>query len=140
MSGITTPLTLSSGQTASLSIAFDPTTAVADTGTVTITSNSSSGATATIGLSGTGTSTTAYQVALTWEAPTSSSVPVTGYYVYRALSGSSSYTQLNSSADDSTTYTDSTVQSGSTYNYEVTSVGSAGVQSAPSPVYTATIP
>ncbi len=135
-----TATTLNPGQTASLTVAFDPTTAVTDTGTVTITSNSSSGGTQTIGLSGTGTSTATYQVALTWEGPASSSVPVMGYNVYRAASGSSTYTLLNSSMDASTTYTDTTVQSGLTYNYEVTSVGSGGVQSAPSPVYTAAIP
>jgi fibronectin type 3 domain-containing protein len=140
LSGVKTPLTLSPGQTASLSIAFDPTTAVADTGTVTITSTSSNGSTATIGLSGTGTNATTYQVQLTWDAPASSAVPVTGYNVYRALNGSSSYTMLNSAVDASTTYVDTTVQSGSTYNYEVTSVDSAGVQSAPSSIYTATIP
>jgi hypothetical protein len=140
MSGVTSAMTLNPGQTAPMTITFDPTTAATDTGTVTITSNSSSGATQTISLSGTGTSAATYQVALSWEGPSSSSVPVMGYNVYRAASGSSTYTLLNSSMDASTTYTDSTVKSGLTYNYEVTSVGSGGVQSAPSPIYTATIP
>jgi fibronectin type 3 domain-containing protein len=47
---------------------------------------------------------------------------------------------LNSSTTPSTTYTDTAVQAGSTYNYEVKSVDSSGVESSPSSVYTATIP
>jgi fibronectin type 3 domain-containing protein len=39
-----------------------------------------------------------------------------------------------------TTFTDTTVASGSSYNYEVTSVDASGVESAPSNVYTAAIP
>ena len=140
MSGITTPVTLSSGQTATLDLQFDPTAAGADTGSVTLSSNAASGGTATIALSGTGTSTAAYQVELNWDAPSSTSVTVSGYHVYRAPSGSSSYTLLNSSAIQPTTYTDTTVQTGSTYNYEVKSVDSSGVESSPSSVYTATIP
>ena len=110
------------------------------TGSVTLTSNASSGGAASIALSGTGTSTAAYQVELDWDAPPSSGVTVSGYHVYRAPSGSTSYTLLTSSATPSTTYTDTGVQAGSTYNYEVTSVDSSGVESSPSSVYIATIP
>lgn len=140
MTGVTTPLTLSAGQTATLDLQFDPTVAGADTGSVTLTSNASSGGAASIALSGTGTSTAAYQVELDWDAPPSSGVTVSGYHVYRAPSGSTSYTLLTSSATPSTTYTDTGVQAGSTYNYEVTSVDSSGVESSPSSVYIATIP
>jgi fibronectin type 3 domain-containing protein len=80
-----------------------------------------------------------YEVELTWEAPASSSDPVAGYHVYRAT-GSGSYALLNSSIDAPTTYTDTTVQAGATYNYEVRSVDASGVESVPSNVYTATIP
>jgi hypothetical protein len=140
MTGITTPLTLSSGQTVTLDLQFDPTAAGADTGTATITSTAFSGGTATIALSGTGTSTAVYQVELNWDAPSSSSVAVTGYHIYRAPSGSTSYQMLSSSVTQPTTYTDTAVQAGSTYNYEVTSVDSSGVESSPSSVYAATIP
>jgi hypothetical protein len=139
MSGVTTPLTLAAGQTATLDLEFDPTAAGADTGTVTISSNATSGATATIGLSGTGSST-AYRVELNWAAPTTSSAAVTGYHIYRAPSGSTSYHLLNTAMNTPTTYTDTTVQSGTTYTYEVMSVDAAGAQSAPSNVYSATIP
>ncbi len=140
MSGLTTPVTLNSGQTVTLNLEFDPTAAGTDTGTVSISDNASSGGTATIALSGTGTTATAYEVELNWDAPTSSGVTISGYHIYRAPSGSTSYQLLNSAVNQPTTYTDTTVQSGSTYNYEVTSVDSSGVESAPSSVYTVTIP
>ena len=139
MSGMTAPVTLSPGAAASLAVQFDPTVAGTATGTLTITSNSASGATVTIGLSGTGAAAASYQVGLSWDAPASSAVAVSGYHIYRELSGGS-YTLLNSSPNAGTTYTDSTVQSGSAYNYEVTSVDASGVESAPSGVYTAAIP
>lgn len=54
VSGATLPLTLNPGQTASLTVQFDPTAAGAASGTLTLASNSSSGASSVIGLSGTG--------------------------------------------------------------------------------------
>ncbi len=139
MAGMTAPMTLSPGQTTTVSVQFDPTAAGTDTGTLTISSNSASGATATVALSGTGAASTSYQVGLSWDAPSGSSAAVSGYHIYRALSGGS-FALLNSSVSAGTTYTDTAVQAGSTYNYEVTSVDSAGVESAPSGVYTASIP
>ena len=63
-----------------------------------------------------------------------------GYNVYRALSGSSSYGRLNAGVEVATTYNDSTVQSGSIYNYIVKTVDSMGLESAPSNTAIVTIP
>jgi hypothetical protein len=139
MTGVTFPATLNPGQSATLDLQFDPTTAGAATGLVTITSNASTGATSTIALTGTGVSTAAYQVQLTWDAPASSTDAVVSYNVYRSTSGGS-YQKLNTAVNTPTTYTDTTVTDGSTYNYEVTSVDASGVESTPSNVYTAAIP
>jgi fibronectin type 3 domain-containing protein len=138
MSGVTGGTTLNPGQTATLNVTFDPTTASAATGSVTITTNASSGGTVTINLTGTGTATT-YQVNLTWQAPTSSSDPVAGYNIYRSTSGGA-FQLLNSSVNTPTSYSDTTVQNGSSYTYQVTSVDSQGNESSPSNTYTATIP
>ncbi len=77
---------------------------------------------------------------LTWDAPTSSADPVAGYHIYRSTGGSSAYQLLNSSLDTQTTYVDSNVQSGVTYDYVVKSVDSSGVESTASNEATATIP
>jgi Abnormal spindle-like microcephaly-assoc'd, ASPM-SPD-2-Hydin len=53
-SGATFPLTLSPGQTATLTVQFAPTAAGVDAGSLTLTSNSSTGTSTVIGLSGTG--------------------------------------------------------------------------------------
>jgi nitrogen fixation protein FixH len=138
ISGLTFPVTLNPGQSATLYVGFDPTVTGTATGAVTLTSNASPG-TATVSLSGAG-QTVSHQVVLTWSAPSSSSDPVVGYNVYRAAGGSSSYQLLNSSADVITTYTDSTVQSGTSYSYYVESVDASGNQSAPSNTYSVSVP
>jgi fibronectin type 3 domain-containing protein len=64
---------------------------------------------------------------------------VAGYNIYRAISGGS-LALVNSSPDSSTTYVDSTVVSGTTYNYVVKSVDSSGVESVASNEVTEAIP
>ena len=139
VSGVTFPITLNPNQTATLSVQFDPTVAGAVTGQLTITSNSSTGSSAVVSLSGTGIAAS-YQVILTWVPPTSSPDPVAGYNVYRAPSGGSTYTQLNSTVMTQTTYTDTNVTNGQTYDYIVESVDASGVQSVPSNTAVVPIP
>ena len=138
LGGLSLPVTLNPGQQAMLEIQFDPTAAGSSSGTVSLKTNTSSG-TATIGLSGTGT-TASYQVDLSWDAPSSSNPPVVGYYVFRAVSGSSNYQQLNGTADASTTYQDTSVEASTTYVYYVESVDEAGNTSAPSGTFSVTVP
>jgi hypothetical protein len=139
ISGGPFPITLNPNQTATISVQFDPATAVAFTGQVTITSNSSTGSSTVIGLTGTGIAVL-YQVNLTWDAPTSSTDPVAGYNVYRAPSGSTNYQQLNSAAVTQTTYADTTVLNSQTYDYIVESVDASGVTSSPSNMAAIPIP
>jgi hypothetical protein len=82
----------------------------------------------------------AKQVNLSWDQPASSPDPVAGYNIYRATGSSSVFQLLNSSAVTSTTYVDSTVQSGTTYSYYVKSADAAGMQSVPSNQSSVTIP
>lgn len=140
MSGLTLPLTLNPGQTATLNILFDPASAGVFAGQLTITSNSSSNGNVVIPLSGTGTAVSQHEVDLSWNAPASSPDPVAGYHVYRSTDGGSSYQLLNSTGNTQTTYVDSAVQSGSVYEYIVESVDSLGVESVPSNTATATVP
>jgi hypothetical protein len=140
VSGASFPLTLNPNQTATLSVQFDPTTTGAATGTLTIVSTSLTSPTAVVSLSGTGESATSYEVNLTWSAPSSSSVPITGYNVYRAISGSTSYQQINTSLVTVTSYSDTTVQAGETYDYMVESVDASDVTSTPSNMASVTTP
>jgi hypothetical protein len=132
ISGASFPITLNTNQTATLSVQFDPTVAGTASGTLTIISTSLTNPIAIIGLSGTGVAGAPYQVNLSWEAPTSSTDPVAGYNVYRSLSGTASYTLLNSAVVTQTTYVDSNIQDGQTYDYIVVSVDASGIESAPS--------
>lgn len=132
ISGATFPLTLSSSQSATISVQFDPAVAGAASGTLMIVSTSLTNPTATISLSGTGVVAVAYQVNLSWDAPTSSPDPVAGYNVYRSPGGLFSYVQVNPTIVTQTTYVDSSVEDGLTYDYIVESVDAAGVASAPS--------
>ena len=137
VSGGTFPATLNPGQSVTLTVQFDPTTAGAASGQLTIQSNSTGNASANVSLSGTGAP---HEVALAWNAPGSSSAPIAGYNIYRASSGTSSFQLINSSADTQTSYTDNTVQSGQKYDYVVKSVDSAGSESAPSNTTTVAVP
>ena len=81
-----------------------------------------------------------HSVQLSWNAPVSSSVPVVGYNVYRSTAGAGAYDLLNSSVDANTSYPDTAVQSGQSYDYVVKSVDSAGAESPPSNITNVTIP
>jgi hypothetical protein len=82
-----------------------------------------------------------HEVDLSWNAPTDSARPISGYHVYRATAGSSSYQLLNRTVVTQTKFVDLTVQSGHTYDYFVKSVdASTGVESGPSNTIRVTIP
>ncbi len=112
-------LILSPGQTASLSVTFAPAAAGSASGTVTVTSNATNSP-ITVALTGTGAAQ-AHSVGLGWTASTSS---VIGYNVYSSLVSGGPYVKLNPTPMAATTYTDTTVQSGQTYYYVTTAVGS----------------
>jgi hypothetical protein len=140
MSGATLPVTLNPGLAVTLEVQFDPTATGAATGQLTIQSNSSTNSTAVISLSGTGVNVTPSEVVLTWQAPSSSTDPIAGYSIYRSTGGSAAYQLLNSSVDTQTTYVDSTVQAGLSYDYIVESVDSSGLESVPSNEAGAAVP
>jgi hypothetical protein len=138
-SGATFPVTLNPNQSVTLKLQFDPTATGAATGTLTVNSNSTTGGTTQVTLSGTGTAVQ-HAIDLTWNAPSSSADPVAGYNVYRSTDGGGSFTKLNSSPDSQAAYTDSAIQSGTTYTYEIKSVDANGVESTPSNKITLTVP
>jgi fibronectin type 3 domain-containing protein len=119
--GMTFPLTLSAGQSASFTVVYAPTTAGSTTGQVSFASNASNTPTV-VSLSGTG-GTLSHSVALNWTASTSTGIA--GYNVYRATRSGGPYTLINSTLVSGTTFTDNSVQSGTTYFYVVTAVSNS---------------
>jgi hypothetical protein len=120
-SGVSSGTILTPGQTATLTVTFNPTTAGAVTGaSVSVASNALNSPT-TVALSGTGqAAATQHSVLLSWNA--SLSTGVSGYNVYRATtSGGYSTTPINPSPVTALTFTDSTVTGGQ-YFYVVTAV------------------
>ena len=82
----------------------------------------------------------AYQVALNWNPPATSPDPVAGYDVFRALSGSSTYAQINTAPLTGAAFIDATVAGDATYDYFVVSVDASGVESVPSNVAAVPVP
>jgi hypothetical protein len=137
ISGATFPVTLNPGLALTLEVQFNPIVEGTATGTLTIQSNSSTNGTAMVILNASGV---AHHVDLSWEGPGSSAVPIVSYKIYRLANGGSAYQLLSSSTGSETAYVDNSVQSGATYDYIVTSLDSAGVESAPSNNVSVTIP
>jgi fibronectin type 3 domain-containing protein len=90
-----------------------------------------------VNFTATASTTQAHSVALTWTASTST---VSGYNIYRSTVSGSGYAKLNSSLLASLSYSDSTVQSGTTYFYVATAVDSGGDESPDSNQASAVIP
>ena len=83
--------------------------------------------------SGSGTQSSAqHRVQLSWNAPSGSPVTLAGFNVYRSTVGVSNYARLNPSLNSATSYVDTSVQSGLTYDYVVKSVDATGLESSPS--------
>jgi fibronectin type 3 domain-containing protein len=125
------------GQSISVTLTFNPQATGSATGLFTVTSNATSTPTISIALSGTGNP---HRVDLSWTSPNSSTDPVVSYNIYRSVHGSNSFGRLNAGANTLAAYSDSTVQSGISYDYYVKSVDSAGAESVASNTTAVSIP
>jgi fibronectin type 3 domain-containing protein len=134
-SGLSIPLTLAGGQSASFTVTFAPAAAGSATGSVSVVSNASNSP-SSLPLTGTG-AVSSHSVAISWNASTSS---VAGYNAYRGNQSGGPYTKLNSALVATNPYTDSAVEAGQTYFYVVTAVNSSGVESPYSNEAQATVP
>ena len=76
-------------------------------------------------------------VSLNW---TASTTPNVNYQVYRSTLPSGPYTKVTSSPITTTSYTDTTVQSGQTYYYVATAVNTSNLESTYSNQATANVP
>jgi hypothetical protein len=135
LSGISLPLTLNAGQSTGFTVTFTPQASGATSASLSFVSNASNSPT-TQTMTGTGTTPTQHTVDLNWNAVSG----VAGYNVYRGTASGGPYTMINSSLDGTTSYTDSTVVSGTTYYYVVTSVDSDQAESGYSNQAQAVVP
>ena len=136
LTGPTLPVTIPAGGTASFTLTFTPQASGTASAMVSFATNAP-GSPVSESVSGSGMAAPQHSVSLSWSPSTSS---VTGYNVYRGSATGGPYAKLTSSADESTSYTDSSVQAGQTYYYVTTSVGTDGVESAYSNQVSAVIP
>jgi Abnormal spindle-like microcephaly-assoc'd, ASPM-SPD-2-Hydin len=135
--GAGAPITLSAGQSTMFSVQFSPAGAESDNGSVSITSNAT-GSPAAIALSGTGVAQQVqHNVQLSW---TDSGSGLAGYNVYRSTTSGSGYVLLNGALVPTDGFTDSTVQSGTTYFYVTTAVDGTGTESSHSNEAQAIVP
>jgi hypothetical protein len=135
ISGLTLPVTLASGQSASFTSTFSPQASGSTNGNISFVSNAANSPVQA--LSGAGVAATQHSVSLLWNPSTSA---VVGYNVYRGTISGGPYTQLNTSVDPSTSYTDNTVQSGQTYFYVTTALDASNNESPRSNEVQAVIP
>ena len=133
------PVVLQPAQATTLGVTFSPEATGTEAGSLKILTNSlAAGGALTVPLAGVG-GAVSHNVALSWEAPTSTPQPVTGYHVYRAT-GSAGFTLMNSTSNTETSWVDSAVAGGTTYDYEVKSVDSSGTESTSSNEFSVVVP
>ena len=132
LSAVHLPLQIAAGKSRPLMVGFAPEANGQATGSLLLTSDAANSPVVILRGAGTG-----YRVLLSWTGSTS---PVTGYDVYRSSRQGGPYKILNSTPNPDTSFIDTTVKTGQTYYYVVTSVDSAGVQSAFSGEVPAVVP
>src|ERR1700730_15790749 len=130
ISGITFPVTLMAGQSASFNVTFAPQTSGSASGGISFLSNAANSPTAE-SFAGTGTQASGpspHSVSLSWSPSPST---VIGYNVYRGTASGGPYpTKLTPTPQPTTSMTDSTVMAGTTYYYVATSVDQNNVESS----------
>jgi hypothetical protein len=138
-SGLPVGTVLAPGQSTVLDVTFTPSVASSVSGGITLTSNASDSS-VLVAFSGAGTqpAPTSLPVNLTWQP--SPSIGVSGYKVYRCTNAGGPFVTLTSSPVNAMSYADESAQTGQTYYYAVTAVGSDGVESAYSSEVSAIIP
>lgn len=136
--GFSLPLSLGAGQNTGLTLVFAPIAAGNLPGSVSIISNASNSP-ATVTLSGSGVQPASSSVSLSWADSASG---LSGYNVYRGTATGGPYAKVNSALVPSIdfAYTDTTVQSGSTYYYVTRAVDSTGTESLNSNEASAQVP
>ena len=126
--GLSLPVTIAAGQSASFTVTFSPQTSGAASATLTFTSTART-STTTEKLAGNGLAGQTHSVNLSWDPSVSPNI--SGYNIYRAefVSSCGSYRKINSVLNTSTLYTDWAVVAGTSYCYAATAVNTSNEES-----------
>jgi archaellum component FlaF (FlaF/FlaG flagellin family) len=135
ISRLTTPQTLTPGESVNFTAEFNPKSVGSEAGTISI---ETEGSPVVIQLAGVGAQKIQQRsIALHWDESTSH---VVGYFVYRSSKPSGPYAKLNPNPSSGTSYIDSSVASGQMYFYVVTCINSENIESAYSEQVSVTVP
>lgn len=124
VSGISLPMTLAAGQSATFAVTFKPQASGATSASLAFSSNAAN-ASIVQSITGSGTAPAQHTVDLTWNG----SDGAVGYNVYRGTTSGGPYSLINPSLNDATAFTDNTVASGQTYYYVATAVDESSNES-----------
>jgi len=130
------PISLVPGQSTSVSVAFAPASAGNAAGGVTIVSNAAESP-LVVALSGSAAAPATHSVTLSW-SPSSSGYE--GFNIYRSTVSGGPYSRVDGFMIPTTSFTDSSVNSGQTYYYVATQVDTTGTESGYSGEVSAAIP
>jgi len=136
VSGISFPVTVPAGQSVSFKVTFAPQQAGSSSGNITFLSNATN-APLKAALAANGTQSSGHSVTLSWSA---SKASVVGYNIYRGASAQGSYAKMNSTPHPLPSFTDASVEEGTTYFYKTTAVNKHGKESKFSNQVQVTIP
>lgn len=136
VTGAMLPITLSAGHNTSFTVVFAPLTAGNLAGSISVASTATNSP-AMVTLSGSGVQSTSHSANLAWS---DSSTALAGFNIYRGTTTGGPYTKVNSALIPTSTYTDTSVQSETTYYYVTTAVDSTGLESTYSNEGVALIP
>jgi hypothetical protein len=136
LGGISLPRTIAAGQSVSLTLTFTPRASGTAFGIISLVSNAANTPTIET-LTGLGTAAPTHSVSLSWSSSPSA---VVGYNLYRGARSGGPYTRINPVLNATTSYTDNSVQAGTTYYYVSTAVDGSGIESIYSNQQQAVIP
>jgi hypothetical protein len=117
ISGISLPVTIPAGQSATFHVTFTPQASGATSASLSFPSDASNSP-AQQSMTGTGVAPKQHTVDLSWAGSTGA----VGYNIYRGTASGGPYTLINTVLDSATTYSDSSVVSGHSYFYVATAV------------------
>jgi len=122
--GLTLPLAIAQGKSASIAVAFTPAVGGTAVANLTVGSNATNSP-ASVPLTGVGATAGSHETDLSWN-PSSG---VIGYNIYRGGQHGGPYNRMNGALESSTNYSDTTVLAGMSYYYVVTAVDSGNTES-----------